>query len=97
MQLHRFDDIKEFCDRTGAYLLEYQAEHNLLLGISHTLLHHPERYPKLPYLAIAFCPLPSAFCYKSSSKRQMSRASAKTLATVEIALRNSCTPHDTFS
>lgn len=52
MQLHRFDDIKEFCDRTGAYLLQYEAEHNLLLGISHTLLHHPDRYPNLPYLAI---------------------------------------------
>jgi hypothetical protein len=52
MQLHRFDDIKEFCDRTGAYLLQYEAEHNLLLGLSHTLLHHPDRYPNLPYLAI---------------------------------------------
>lgn len=52
MQLHRFDDIKEFCDRTGAYLLQYEAEHNLLLGLSHTLLHHPARYPNLPYLAI---------------------------------------------
>jgi predicted GNAT family acetyltransferase len=53
MQLHRFDDIKEFCDRTGAYLLQYEAEHNLLLGLSHTLLHHPDRYPNLPYLAVA--------------------------------------------
>lgn len=53
MQLHRFDDIREFCDRTGAYLLQYEAEHNLLLGLSHTLLHHPDRYPNLPYLAIA--------------------------------------------
>src|ERR671932_27935 len=53
MQLHRFDDIKEFCDRTQAYLLQYEAQHNLLLGISHTLLHDPDRYPNLPYLAIA--------------------------------------------
>src|SRR3712207_9590484 len=53
MQLHRFDDIKEFCDRTQAHLLQYEAEHNLLLGLSHTLLHHPDRYPNLPYLAIA--------------------------------------------
>ena len=53
MQLHRFDDIKEFCDRTGAYLLQYEVQHNLLLGLSHTLLHHPDRYPNLPYLAIA--------------------------------------------
>ena len=52
MQLHRFDDIKEFCDRTQAYLLQSEAEHNLLLVISHTLLHHPDRYPNLPYLAI---------------------------------------------
>lgn len=52
MQLHRFDDIKEFGDRTQAHLLQYEAEHNLLLGLSHTLLHHPDRYPHPPYLAI---------------------------------------------
>ncbi len=34
MQLHRFGDIKEFCDRTQAYLLQHEAEHNLLLGIT---------------------------------------------------------------
>lgn len=51
MQLHRFHDIKEFCDRTQAYLLQHEAEHNLLLGITHTLLYYPDRYPNPPYLA----------------------------------------------
>ncbi|MGQ9873148.1 hypothetical protein [Leptodesmis sp.] len=32
------------------YLLQYEAEHNLLLGISHTLLHDPDHYPDPPYL-----------------------------------------------
>lgn len=50
MQLHRFGDIKEFCDRTQAYLLQHEAEHNLLLGITHTLLYFPDRYPNPPYL-----------------------------------------------
>jgi hypothetical protein len=52
MQLRRFDNIKEFWHSAQAYLLQHQAEHNLLLGISHTLLHYPERYPDCPYLAI---------------------------------------------
>lgn len=52
MQLHRFQDIQKFCDRTQAFLLQHEAEHNLLLGISHTLLHYPERYPNPPYLAV---------------------------------------------
>ena len=52
MQLHRFDNFQEFCDRAQNYLLQYEAEHNLLLGILHTLRHYPERYPEPPYLAI---------------------------------------------
>lgn len=56
MQLRRFDTIQEFCNRAQEYLLQYEAEHNLLFGILHTLLHDPNRYPELPYLAIAaFC------------------------------------------
>ena len=53
MQLRRFNNIKEFWHQAQDYLLEHEAEHNLLLGISHTLLHYPERYPDPPYLAIA--------------------------------------------
>ncbi|PSB18627.1 GNAT family N-acetyltransferase [filamentous cyanobacterium CCP2] len=50
MQLHRFDHIQAFYDRSQTYLLQHEAEHNLLLGISHTLLNYPDRYPNPPYL-----------------------------------------------
>lgn len=53
MQLRRFDNIKEFWHNAQDYLLQHEAEHNLLLGISHTLLHYPDRYPDAPYLAIS--------------------------------------------
>jgi hypothetical protein len=52
MQLRRFDTIQAFSNRAQDYLLQYEAEHNLLLGILHTLRHDPARYPKTPYLAI---------------------------------------------
>lgn len=52
MRLRRFDNIKAFYSITQDYLLQYEAEHNLLLGILHTLLYYPERYPELPYLAV---------------------------------------------
>jgi hypothetical protein len=52
MQLRRFGSLQEFCDRAQAYLLQYEAEHNLLLSILYTLWHDPERYPEPPYLAI---------------------------------------------
>lgn len=52
MQLRKFDDIKEFCHVAQNYLLRYEAEHNLLLGIAHTLLHDPDRYPEPPYLVV---------------------------------------------
>lgn len=53
MQLRRFSDIKDFWQEAQDYLLQYEAENNLLLGITHTLLHYPDRYPDPPYLAIA--------------------------------------------
>ncbi|GAB4239823.1 MAG: GNAT family N-acetyltransferase [Elainellaceae cyanobacterium] len=52
MQLHRFDSVKEFWQCAQNYLLQYEAEHNALLGVLHTLLHYPERYPEPPYLAL---------------------------------------------
>lgn len=52
MQLHRFDSIQEFWQCAQNYLLQYEAEHNALLGVLHTLLHYPERYPEPPYLAL---------------------------------------------
>lgn len=50
MKLHRFEDIQAFYDRTQTYLLHHEAEHNLLLGISNSLLNYPDRYPNPPYL-----------------------------------------------
>ena len=52
MQLHRFDSIDKFWDKTQTYLLQHEAENNVLLGVVHTLLHNPERYPAPPYLAM---------------------------------------------
>lgn len=53
MQLRRFSDVKDFWQEAQDYLLQHEAESNLLLGITHTLLHYPDRYPDPPYLAIA--------------------------------------------
>lgn len=52
MQLHRFDSIDKFWDKNKAYLLQYEAENNVLLGIVHILRHNPARYPDPPYLSI---------------------------------------------
>jgi uncharacterized protein len=51
MQLRRFDNVQEFCHRVQQYLLQDEAEHNLLLGILHSLVHYPDRFPELPYMA----------------------------------------------
>ena len=52
MQLHQFDKIEEFWHCAGAYLLRHEAENSVLLGVAHTLLHNPARYPHPPYLAV---------------------------------------------
>jgi uncharacterized protein len=52
VQLHRFDTIDEFWNKTQPYLLKHEAENNVLLGIVHTLLYNPTRYPDPPYLTM---------------------------------------------
>jgi uncharacterized protein len=52
MQLHQFDDVKEFWHCAGAYLLRHETENSVLLGVANTLLHNPARYPYPPYLAV---------------------------------------------
>jgi uncharacterized protein len=52
MELHKFDTIDKFWDKTQTYLLQHEAENNVLLAVVHTLLHNPTRYPDPPYLAM---------------------------------------------
>jgi uncharacterized protein len=52
MQLHRFDSIDKFWDKTQAYLLQNDAENNVLLGVVQTLRSNADRYPDPPYLAV---------------------------------------------
>jgi uncharacterized protein len=52
VQLHRFDSIDKFWNETQAYLLQHEAENNVLLGIIHTLRYNPARYPAPHYLGM---------------------------------------------
>ncbi|MBI5931979.1 MAG: GNAT family N-acetyltransferase [Chloroflexi bacterium] len=51
MQLRRFDDPRKFLERAEAFLMEREAEHNLILGLTNTLIQDPEVYPQF-YLAV---------------------------------------------
>jgi predicted GNAT family acetyltransferase len=51
MKLQRFQDAKQFYQRSQDYLLQYEAHNSLLFSITSLLLHHPDRYPFSPYLA----------------------------------------------
>ncbi|EAW37956.1 GNAT family N-acetyltransferase [Lyngbya sp. PCC 8106] len=51
MKINNFDAPKLFYQQAKEYLLRYEAEHNLLLGISQALIHSPDRYGNQPYLA----------------------------------------------
>jgi predicted GNAT family acetyltransferase len=52
MQICRFNNPQEFQNFVQDYLLQHEAEHNLLLGVLYSLLHFPERYSEPPYLAV---------------------------------------------
>ena len=48
MRLYKFDSIDKFWDKTQTYLLQSEAENNVLLGVLQTLRCNPDRYPNPP-------------------------------------------------
>jgi uncharacterized protein len=51
MELRRFDQVDDFLEEAGPYLIEREAEHNLFFGITATLREDPGLYSAPPYLA----------------------------------------------
>ncbi|MDQ3704821.1 MAG: GNAT family N-acetyltransferase [Chloroflexota bacterium] len=51
MELRHYRTIEEFYRRAEPFLLEREAEHNLVLGICTLLMRYPERVEHPPYMA----------------------------------------------
>lgn len=51
MELTRFHNVRVFYNQAERYLLEREAEHNLILGICAGLMRYPERVDHEPYMA----------------------------------------------
>ena len=52
MQLTRFQSARAFRARAEAFLVEREAHHNLILGLSSALMVKPDLYPSQPYFAV---------------------------------------------
>src|SRR5919199_1003333 len=50
MKLIHFDNVRQFYERVKSYLLQHEADHNLMLGISDALIRSPDRFTSQPYL-----------------------------------------------
>lgn len=57
-RVRRFEDPVSFRERAEPWLLEREAEHNLLLGVLRTLEENPDRYDPPVYLAVVERPGP---------------------------------------
>ncbi|MEA2573577.1 MAG: uncharacterized protein QOH93_875 [Chloroflexia bacterium] len=51
MELRRFSSIEEYYRSVEPFLLEREAEHNLILGICTHMMHYPDRVEREPYMA----------------------------------------------
>jgi uncharacterized protein len=51
MELRRFDRVEDFLTFAGPFLVEREAEHNLILGVTGNLRDAPETFDPDPYLA----------------------------------------------
>ena len=52
MELRRFAEVGDFLEAAGAFLVEREAEHNLIFGICSNLRDTPEAYSGPPYHAV---------------------------------------------
>jgi predicted GNAT family acetyltransferase len=52
MELHRFAAVGDFLDVAGSFLVDREAEHNLMLGVASSITEAPEAYTGPPYLAV---------------------------------------------
>jgi predicted GNAT family acetyltransferase len=50
MKLHHFEHPQQYYERVKSYLLQHEADHSLILGISNTLICSPERFTEQSYL-----------------------------------------------
>ena len=51
MQLRRYDRVDDFLAAATPFLVEREAEHNLIFGVAETLREDPDQYTGPPYLA----------------------------------------------
>ncbi len=52
MELRRFAAVGDFLSVAEPFLVEREAEHNLILGVASSLIEAPEAYSGPPYLAV---------------------------------------------
>jgi uncharacterized protein len=52
MELQRFDAVDDFLRIAEPFLVEREAEHNLMLGVASSITEAPEAYSGPPYLAV---------------------------------------------
>src|SRR5919204_647838 len=52
MRVTRYPDVGAFYERAAPFLVEREAEHNLILGLSSQLRRNPRMYGEEPYLAV---------------------------------------------
>lgn len=52
MKVFHFDNASHFYHQVKDYLLQHEAEHNLLLGVIQSLIKDPNQYESKPFLAL---------------------------------------------
>ena len=52
MELQRFEAVDDFLRIAEPFLVEREAEHNLILGVASSITEAPEAYSGPPYLAV---------------------------------------------
>ena len=57
MEIYHFNQPQQFYERVKNYLLQHEADHNLILGTIDNLIRYPERFTEQPYLVVVDNPI----------------------------------------
>ena len=77
MEIYHFHHPQQYYERVKNYLLQHEADHNLILGTIDNLISYPERFTEQPYLVVVDDPILAVALRTPPRKLILSRAVKK--------------------
>lgn len=74
MKIYHFNHPQQYYERVKNYLLQHEADHNLILGTIGNIIRYPQRFTQQPILVVVDDPISAVAVRTPPRKLILSRA-----------------------